>query len=311
MGLDDDMTSLIGEHDGIGVSLIEVGSGGGPRRTDAAARIQRGEIGSLTKPITAIGLAVAVRERLCSLDDPLERWIAVPDPAPSWVRAVTLGQVASHTARLPRLPPGLLEQIQDERNPWADFSAEDTLASLGSLPEEPDTDVGTYSNYGFMLLGIAIANATGSDYESFISKRVLQPLGLHGTTFDAEVTQGYHDDFTPMPAWTGIGVRPAGGLRASPSDLAALLRAMLTPPQELLEPIALTLREVHPGRGMAWQLADRAFGRVIWHNGGTYGYHTILAFTPTGHGVVAITNCTALGRPLEQLAMKRLTALAS
>ena len=36
---------------------------------------------------------------------------------------------------------------------------------------------------GFVLLGLALENATGIDFPELLQSRVLQPLGMHHTTF--------------------------------------------------------------------------------------------------------------------------------
>ena len=42
-----------------------------------------------------------------------------------------------------------------------------------------------YSNTGYGLIGRAITNVAGMPYQAFITRTILEPLGMTRTTFDA------------------------------------------------------------------------------------------------------------------------------
>jgi CubicO group peptidase (beta-lactamase class C family) len=43
--------------------------------------------------------------------------------------------------------------------------------------------------------------------------------------------------------------------------------------------------------GLGWHIVRKPYGQVIWHNGGTGGYHSFMGFSPeTGRGVAVLAN---------------------
>jgi serine-type D-Ala-D-Ala carboxypeptidase/endopeptidase len=83
-----------------------------------------------------------------------------------------------------------------------------------------------YSNWGYDLLGLALANAGGKPYVELLSERVLGPRGLTDTRLNlaegdaARTMQGHFFDGSPMPLVRSpetIGC--AGGLYSSAADM--------------------------------------------------------------------------------------------
>jgi CubicO group peptidase (beta-lactamase class C family) len=87
----------------------------------------------------------------------------------------------------------------------------------------------SYSNIGFDLLGLVVANVSGVSYEEYIQKNILRELGMKGTSFE---TPG--DDVAAIPLgieyyWNfTIGVQnPTGGLYSSSADMSTWVRYVL------------------------------------------------------------------------------------
>jgi D-alanyl-D-alanine-carboxypeptidase/D-alanyl-D-alanine-endopeptidase len=83
-----------------------------------------------------------------------------------------------------------------------------------------------YSNWGFDLLGLALANAGGKPYADLLSERVLGPRGLTDTKFnlaegdEARTMQGHFFDGSPMPyVPSPVTIECAGGLYTSARDM--------------------------------------------------------------------------------------------
>lgn len=133
------------------------------------------QIGSLTKPLTGTLLVRLAAAGALELDDPLERFLPVPAGT-----GITLRHLATHTSGLPRLPPGL-----DRRDPYVPFDA----AALDALVRRLDTLVTgapgereEYSNFGYAVLGSALAAAGGAPYEHLLTEFVLSPLDITQVT---------------------------------------------------------------------------------------------------------------------------------
>jgi serine-type D-Ala-D-Ala carboxypeptidase/endopeptidase len=88
-----------------------------------------------------------------------------------------------------------------------------------------------YSNFGFDLLGAALANAGGKPYADLLKERVLEPLGMKDTVFnlrpgdEARTMQGHNFDGAPMPhAKTPVSIECAGGLFTTANDIARWMK---------------------------------------------------------------------------------------
>ncbi|GAA0597358.1 serine hydrolase domain-containing protein [Streptomyces crystallinus] len=207
------------------------------------------QIGSLTKPLTGTLLVRLAAEGVLALDDPLERFL----PAPANT-GITLRHLAAHTSGLPRLPPGL-----NRLDPYAPFDAEalDALVRrLDTLTTAPPGEHEEYSNFGYAVLGSALAAAGGAPYERLLGEHVLDPLGIRDVTSTPPpqrrlVARGLFG--RPVRPWTMTGaILPAGGLWATPLAASQLLTSLL---------VERRLGEPAP----SWQRA----GRLLWHNGAT------------------------------------------
>ncbi|MCU0633707.1 MAG: beta-lactamase family protein [Gemmatimonadaceae bacterium] len=94
-----------------------------------------------------------------------------------------------------------------------------------------------YSNVGYTLLGLLIEAATGERYEHWVDRNVLLPLGMtrstmtfvsqEGVRADRTLAMGHFDGFTPQAAYA-IPVRPAAQFTTTPSDMARLIRFLMS-----------------------------------------------------------------------------------
>ncbi|MFD7665263.1 serine hydrolase domain-containing protein [Streptomyces sp. NPDC059788] len=217
----------------------------GGHRTDAYV-----EIGSVTKVLTGTALDRLAADGVLTPDDPVERWLDAPRGT-----GITLRHLAEHTSGLPRLPPLRLPR----RDPYRRFDAAALRSLVNRLDALATAAPGTteeYSNFGYAVLGAALAAAAGEPYERVVRRCVLDPLGIEEMTARPpadRVLTGTGRWGRPRAPWTMDGaVLPAGGYWATPTAVAALTRALLA--DRVLGPPALTWRQDGP---------------VIWHNGGT------------------------------------------
>ena len=165
-------------------------------------------LASMSKPITAAAVMMLVDEGKVRLNDPVSRFIpefksmkvAVPRPGPAGApgagrggapefdlvsasREITVRDLLTHGSGL--ASGGLGASKTPERG------ANDTLASyipkLGAVPL--DFQPGTLWRYsglaGFDVLSRIVEVASGQTYDRFLRERLLDPLGMKDTGFDA------------------------------------------------------------------------------------------------------------------------------
>ena len=281
------------------------------------------EIGSVTKVFTALLLAVMSETGEVGLEEPLAD-LYPETTVPVRGRPLTLVDLATHAAGLPRLPPGLLLQgLRHRTDPWSAFTDEDVVRALESvrLRAEPGTRV-RYSNFGAGVLGQALARRARTPYDDLVRTRVCAPLGLVETGVRRTADQlarravGHDRRGRAVPDWTMASLPGMGALHSTSADLARFLAAQLDPDSTPLgDAIRLTQQpRLAAGRlghqALGWMLSPlpRTARRMLWHNGGTGGAFGFVGLEPEARvGVVALTNTA---RPVDAIAVSLLGRLA-
>jgi CubicO group peptidase (beta-lactamase class C family) len=302
--------TLVGHHDRV-VSLEAVGyqdlEARRPMRTDSIFRIA-----SMTKPITSIGVMILVDEGKLKIEDPVEKYLpefrgqklSVRGPQgvtlKSPTRPITLLDLLTHTSGMPSgLPPA-----------WATlYSKRDRTLAEGvrTFAKEPlEFEPGTkwaYCNIGMDTLGRIIEVVAGEPYETFLKRRIFDPLGMVDTCFYPSpaqadriaVTYGKQNgklvaskaDILGIPAGAKYPI-PAGGLFATAGDLVKVYQMMLNRGEldgkRILTPAAVaTMTEVHTARltagftpamgfGLGWGVVRAPTGVTAMLSPGTFGH---------------------------------------
>jgi len=261
------------------------------------------EIGSITKTFTATTLAEMVGRGEVRLDEPVADLLPPGTKIPSLNgKQITLGQLSSQISGLPRLPENM--HPADNDNPYADYTVQqmyDFLAGY-TLTREPGAKY-EYSNLGVGLLGHALALKAGKSYEQLVRERVLAPLGMAATgitvtpAMKAHASDGHDAAGTVVPWWDLPTLAGAGALRSNLDDMMKYLAAQITPPNTALgRAIALTherrfTASPNIGLGLNWHITAFQGDTMIWHNGGTAGFRTMIGWNPRTHvGAVLLGN---------------------
>lgn len=265
------------------------------------------EIGSITKTFTATLLADMVLRGEVALDDPVSRYLPDDVAMPSFEgREITLRDLALHRSALPTTPTDLGNV--DRRSAGVSYTVEDAYAFLSDyeLPRAPGSRF-EYSNFGYGLLGHVLGRAAGSSYRELVSARILAPLGMEQTAFDAAeagdwMTTG-HRRGDPVRYRTDLEIFDgSGGLRSTATDLLKYMAALVGEPRTDLEAAMRFASEVRDttgqggaGRGLAWGIAVHpGKAPVIAHAGGTVGFSSVLAVMPDrATGLVLLANDAA------------------
>jgi D-alanyl-D-alanine-carboxypeptidase/D-alanyl-D-alanine-endopeptidase len=282
------------------------------------------EIGSITKVFTATLLAEMAREGLVRLDDPVERHLPAGFAIPVRGRPVTLEDLASHRAGLPRLPKGLLLRAltTQRRNPYAGLTPDRLEAAVPRTRPRREPGVKfVYSNYGVGLLGHVLARRAGLSYEGLVQQRLCRPLALNDTfitpSADPRLATGHNRGGRPVPHWDLAALAGAGGLSSTAADLLSFLRlhAGEGPPALATAARMTQAPRVTRGKlqiGLGWLILSptrRLPSRVLLHSGGTGGFRAVAAVSPERDiAVVALAN---QARSVERVGLGVLRTLLS
>lgn len=270
---------------------------------------------SLTKTFTTDMLAKLVADHTVNLNDPLQRYAPQGFVVPERDQPITLLDLATHTAGLPRelgTPP--------RRTPH--FTYPDYNTRWDWLPKQTlnytPGKVAFYSNIGFDLLSDALANAAHQPYPALLASRTLKPLHMwHTTLFPtdaqcARLLRGYANE---GPCTTTVNTMGSSGLYSTPEDMAKWLEYLLGTgapaepaqsaaahavyllPSQLISESGLSHAGRPSGIGLAWLHLRPTDDpeHIIEKTGGGAGFLTYVAVHPASHTAlfVAMTD----GRP--------------
>lgn len=240
-------------------------------------------IASITKPFTATLAMTLVQEGRLALDEP---------PPGTRIEA-TVRQLLSHQGGLAAEWPepfddsGLLELTEGEpaRLPIA----------AGELF--------SYCNSGFWFVAAGIARTLGTSFEDAMRTRVIEPLRLASTGFEADGPARGHDqvkpgvdEHAPAETWYPPGRTASGGLWSSVPDLLSFAEHHFGAPGPLTAPSIAEMQRACTygpgfGYGLGWFLRQRRGHDAVEHPGSTFGFQSLLTFVPQERvAFAALTN---------------------
>ena len=304
------VVTLVGRRDGVvhqkaaGLRNLETAA---PMEVDTIF-----QIASMTKPVTAMAIALLEDEGRLSIDDLVEKhlpefkgqMLVKAKSAEETVlvkpsRPISLRDLATHTAGQPGAPPPGLSDLYTRRHRTL---AEATLAySQMPLQFEPGAKW-AYSNAGIDILGRIVEAVAGTTFEAFLEERLFRPLGMKDTFFYpteatlpriAALYKKSGDGLAAAKTFLGSPVGgkfplPAGGLYSTAPDMARICRLMLARgvwegKRILSEAAVEKMTRVHTGdlkcgftdqigMGLGWQVVRTPSGPTAALSPGSYGH---------------------------------------
>ena len=239
--------------------------------------------GSLGKQFTAAAIAILAEQGRLKLDDPVVKWL--PEGKRVWSR-VTVRHLLTHTS-------GVAEYTDSTFDYRKDYTEDQLVkfAASRSLDFAPG-DRWSYSNTGYLLLGVLIHRLTGRFYGEVLHDLIFAPVGMKTTRIISE------SDLVPNRAdgyqlgKKGVGnqdwVAPSlnttadGSLYFSVDDLIAWSRSLdarklpdSTVLQQAWNPVRLNDGGLYP-YGFGWDLTPQRGHVRIGHTGSWQGFKTAL-----------------------------------
>jgi len=241
--------------------------------------------GSLGKQFTAMAVMLLAKEGRLGLDDPIARYFEGAPPA--WAR-ITVRHLLTHTS-------GIKDWENEKDIDYRRDYTEDALAKLAmTLP--PDFAPGTqwsYSNTGYVLLGVIVRKASGQFYGDFLRERVFAPLGMTAARVISEAdivpqrAAGYQlvNGALKNQEWVSpsLNTTADGALYLTVLDLAKWDAALYE--DKLLEagglaqmwtPVRLANGSTFP-YGFGWSIDEQRGQRLIEHGGSWQGFRAAIA----------------------------------
>jgi len=264
-------------------------------------------IASVSKNIAASALGQMVKDGLMDLDASLYQYVPY---FPKKKYDFTIRQLAGHTA-------GIRGYRGKEYGLNESYSIKDSLQIFkdDELLFKPGTNY-HYNSFDWVLISLAMQEASGISFEEYVREKVLKPLGLQNTfpenirSSAVETLEKYDHDLATFYSKNRMGFRKAipvnnkyklagGGYVSTSDDIAKFGQAYLN--NEVLDKTVLSeflTSENINGKptyyGLGWQVSGDEKGRAFYgHVGNGVGGYSNLFIYPKEQMVFAILiNCT-------------------
>jgi CubicO group peptidase (beta-lactamase class C family) len=273
------------------------------------------QIGSTSKAFTAALMAMLMDEKLLAWQDRVVDRLDQFQMFDPWVTREF--RVADLMAQHSGLPP-----YAGDGQAFMGFDRAHIIHSLRYLkPATSFRSQYAYQNGLFLVAAALVEKYTGKSWEDNLKVRIFEPLGMSATTAGLEGFQ-QAKNVTFLHQRTGEQVEaipadwpyhhwvytygPAGGINSNILDMTKWLRLQLDKGKfngkQLISEANLnflqtpkTIMGTDPSKMMyyceAWLHQPFRPQPLIWHNGGTSGNKTMVAFMPgTGVGIVVLSN---------------------
>ena len=320
-----------------GRTVFEHGYGARELRSFAKIDSQTNfRLASCSKQFTAMSIMLLVHEGKLRYEDTLTD--VFPD-FPAYGKAITIRNLLNHTSGLPDYED--LMAAAEKRKGAAIWTPTHQIQDAEVLDLLKHEAVGkfapgtrwSYSNSGYVVLGLVVAKISGKPFAQFLRGRIFAPLGMSGTRAyekgKSEISQRAYGHSKDGKAWKETDQSSTsatlgdGGIYSSLEDLAkwdeALAQRTLLSDNEMrpaLIPVKLAdgsqpkwpadsdRPEGTPAvYGFGWVLDPYRNHARMWHYGDTMGFHSYILRLPADRLTVIIL-CNRTDLDPESLAQK-------
>lgn len=274
------------------------------------------QIGSASKAITSVLVALLNRDKILSLDQPID---IIPQ--------ATVKHILSHTSGIPS--SGFNTLIENG------VPAVDVYKKVEAMtPDDLPGDKFSYHNVVYSLIGEIIERQTGTSFENALQARLFKPLhmtetsstwktfasrenkasvhifentkekkGKKGKAGTCAIKVPYRQDYANFPAAAGcsssihdMGLFLAAimGARSdilSPRDLNAFIEPLIHTPDQWNRTSAHRDRITETHYGLGWRMMTFGGHHLVFHGGWIRGISSFISFIPEKKiGIVILQN---------------------
>jgi CubicO group peptidase (beta-lactamase class C family) len=254
--------------------------------------------GSVGKQFTATLVMTLVEEGRMSLDDHISKYI--PNAPAIW-KDITLRHLLTHTS-------GISNKIYSQINMRQDYSEDELVEKIAASPLDfQPGEKWSYSNSGYVMLGILIHKATGRFYGDLLKERIFTPLGMSTARIinEADIVPNRAGGYRLVKGelknqqWVSLALNTTadGSLYLTVLDMAKWDAALYT--QKLLKQSSLDMMwtpvKLNDGKtrqyGFGWAFGETHGHRIIEHGGAWQGFTTHIArYVDDKLTIVVLTN---------------------
>jgi CubicO group peptidase (beta-lactamase class C family) len=260
------------------------------------------QTGSVGKQFTATAVMMLVEEGKVGLNDKIGKYF--PDSPPTW-KEITVRHLLTHTSGIPDYTEG---KSGGGINMRTDYTEEELVKKIAGLPLDfQPGEKWSYSNSGYLILGVLIHHVSGEFYGNFLQGRVFRPLQMTSTRIISEAdiipnrSAGYRlvKGELKNQEWVSpsLNTTADGALYTNVLDLAKWDAALYT--EKLLKkssfdqmwtPVKLNSGKTSP-YGFGWRVTEVNGHRLLEHGGAWQGFTMhILRYVDDKLTTIVMTN---------------------
>jgi CubicO group peptidase (beta-lactamase class C family) len=266
------------------------------------------QAGSISKPVSAVGIMRLVQDGRLNLDanvnTELTSW-KLPENALTAKQPVTLRELLSHTAGTTvhgydgygrGKPVPTIEQVLDGTGPANSPAVRVDL--------QPGTEY-RYSGGGYVIAELLAVEAAKESFATYMRETVIGPMGMTDSTFEQPLPEAWQSRAAvatdaagkPYPgSWHVYPEQTAAGLWTTPSDLAKFAIGVQhsldgSPDAVLSKATAIEmLTPVKDGYALGFEVAGSGSAATFGHNGANAGFQAQFIMHRGGEGVAIMTD---------------------
>ncbi len=257
------------------------------------------EAGSVSKQFTAAAIALLAQDGKLALDDNVRKYL--PE-LPDYGKPITIRHMLNHTSGMRDW--GAVAALTGWGRGSLIFTQHQVLeiaARQRHLNFDPGTAI-SYSNTGYNLAAIIVERVSGKSFQAFTRERLFEPLGMsktrwrddHGAVVRNRATAYAKsgDSYRAhMPFENAVG---GGGLLTTIADLLTWNAQLDRPSPAFQNMVALIQKPGQFNDGRPTRYGMGLFNQtvqgvpMVYHNGVTAGYRSVLNRYPTQQLSVAV-----------------------
>ncbi len=274
-------------------------------------------IGSVSKPLTSLGIMKLAEKGDIQLDEPIDSYISFDYGQSDSRYEITIRQLLSHTSGIGTYE-GLQIADQNLRRKEAIAEAVEELEPV-ELTAEPG-EIHQYSAANYLLLGKIIEEVSGIPFAEYMQKEVFASLGMDRTfaTYSEAEKSGYqpgHQSWFGNPVksdlWFDDSGAPYGYMASTLDDMTTFITRLADQENLLSEPY-LTMYfspEVHRKEdyyyGLGWRMNTNGDDPFIFHGGETPDTRAELFISHSkDYAFVLLTNKNNFSEVMQTVHMK-------
>jgi CubicO group peptidase (beta-lactamase class C family) len=270
---------------------------------------------SLSKTFVATAIMQLVEQDRLDLDASVAKYLPYFTLDDERTEQITVRQLLTHTSGMP--------DVKDYHWDKPDHDAGALERYVRSLENQkliaPPGQRYEYSNMAYEVLGDVIAKVSGKPFETYVRERIFDPLEMRNSTFFKPATDaGFRTTphtgrrkpkISPIYPYNRAHA-PSSTLHSSVEELCHWIIANVNRGHfkdrhvlqegsfdEIWKPQAEGRRGMKIG--LAWMLAERPYGRLVFHGGRDIGFGSHVTLLPdTRGGLIILTNTSDFPVPL-------------